>query len=517
MISRQTQTSFGECQGGHGYAQGKGWCVLVAFCALLLTSSCSLVKVPPTPEQPIEAPKAFSQEGQAVVAERWWESLGDAELNGLVEEALGGNFDLQIAWDRLAQAAALARKAGAAAWPALTAEAAGARFHSEGGTARGSRDGTSPSITSVGLGDTADDSTTGNTFSLGLAASYEVDLWGRVRSTRRAAGFNLAASGEDLAAAAMTLSAEVASTWYRLVEQRAILRILAEQIRTNEDLLGTVEFRFGHSKGSVVDVFQQQRQLESTKGGVPVAAMRMQVLEHQLAVLLGKVPQEKASGQSLGLLETLPPLPATGLPAELVRRRPDLLAAYARLASANQSVAAAVADRFPALRLSGRAETDAEEVGDLFDNWLASVAGNLVGPILDGGSRAAEVDRARAVASERLHDYSRLVLRAFLEVEDALVSEQRQREYLDSLEKQIELSRKLLTGARLRYVNGDTDYLPVLEAISTLQRLERSRIEAHRALIEYRIALCRSLGGGWDLTRAPQDEATNEPDLGGAD
>ena len=204
MIPRRTQTSFGECEGGLGCSPGKGWRVLLAFYVLLFTSSCSLVKVPPTPEQPIEAPEAFSQEGQAVVPERWWESLEDAELNGLVEEALGGNFDLQIAWDRLDQAAALARKAGAAAWPALTGEAAGARFRSEGGTIGGARGGTSPSTTSVGAGN-GGDSITGNTFSLGLAASYEVDLWGRVRSTRRAAGFNLAASREDLAGAAMTL------------------------------------------------------------------------------------------------------------------------------------------------------------------------------------------------------------------------------------------------------------------------------------------------------------------------
>jgi outer membrane protein TolC len=194
-------------------------------------------------------------------------------------------------------------------------------------------------------------------------------------------------------------------------------------------------------------------------------------------------------------------MPATGVPAELVTRRPDLRAAYARLAAADEGVAAAIADRFPSIGLSARVEGNAEEVGDVFDNWLASVAGNLVGPILDGGRRAAEVERVRAVSSERFHGYGAAVLGALGEVEDALVREEMQREYEDSLGKQIELSRKVVEQSRLRYLQGATDYLPVLESLATLQRLERTGIEARGTLVEYRIGLYRALGGGWALER----------------
>jgi len=500
LMSKQIQASYEKCDIDFARSVGRCWQLFVALLVIFLTTSCSIVKVPSTPEQPVEPPEAFSQEGEAPIRERWWESLGDPELNDLVEKALAGNFDLQIAWDRLDQAAALARKAGAALWPSLDLQPSGSRTYSKG-TTRSSFQLGGFDLESLAGTDDSGGTTTRDRFSLALPASYEVDLWGRVRSTRRAAQLDLLASREDLSAAAMTLSAEVATTWYRFVQQRAILKILAEQTRTNEQFLQLVEFRFGHNRASAVDVFQQRRQLESTKGEIPVATMQMRTLEHQLAILLGRVPQEKVSGQSDTLPEELPSLPRTGLPASLVRRRPDLLAAHARLASANQRVAAAVADRFPAVRLSGRAETDAEKVSDLFDDWLASLAANLIGPILDGGSRSAETARTRALASERLHEYGRLVLRAFREVEDALVREQRQREYLESLEKQIELSRRVVNESRIRYVNGDTDYLPVLEAVGTLQRLERLRLEASRALIEYRIALYRSLGGGWEMKR----------------
>jgi len=488
---------FIQRQGFRRYRQGPSWVRLrwaTATLALALIAaggpSCAIFRAPSTPEQPVEAPARVSQDGEAALAQRWWESLDDPELNRLIEQALSGNFDLQTAWDRLDQSAALARKAGAALRPQLNGEVAVSRTRSE-------RDASSGTAATTGEASTA---TTTDSISLALSASYEVDLWGRVRSVRRAAELNLLASGENLSAAAITVSAEVANKWYGIVQQRAVLKLLAEQVKTNSEFLELVELRFKHGKASAVDVLQQRRQLESTKGQMPIARMQLALFEHQLAVLLGKGPQYKTAG-ALDALPGLPPLPRTGLPAELVRRRPDLRAAHARLAGANENIAAAAADRFPALRLTARGQTDADDLGGLFDNWLTNLAANLAGPILDGGSRSAEVARTRAVASERLHEYAGLILNALKEVEDALVREQQQRDYLVSLDTQLELARQVVAESRLRYVNGATDYLPVLESLSTLQQLERSGYEARRLLIEYRIGLYRALGGGWDMQR----------------
>jgi len=200
-------------------------------------------------------------------------------------------------------------------------------------------------------------------------------------------------------------------------------------------------------------------------------------------------------------LPDLPPQPATGVPAELIRRRPDLRAAELRLASASQEVAAAVADRFPALSLTARSEAWGDRVRSLFDNWLASIAANLTAPILDGGRRAAEVDRTRAAAAQALHAYGQAALEAFQEVEDALAKEHQQQAYLASVERQLDLAAKAAQETQNRYVKGADDYLRVLTAVQSLQRLQRTQLTAKCRLLGYRIDLYRALGGGWELAR----------------
>jgi outer membrane protein TolC len=160
-----------------------------------------------------------------------------------------------------------------------------------------------------------------------------------------------------------------------------------------------------------------------------------------------------------------------------------------------------VADQFPRLSLTARAEAWGDRVRGLFDNWLASIAANLTAPLLDGGRRGAEVDRTRAVAAERLHPYGQAVLDALREVEDALVQERQQQELLASLERQLDLATKADGQARENYAKGAEDYLRVLTALQALHRLQRDRLTAKRQLIEYRIDLYRALGGGWGLTR----------------
>jgi len=445
--------------------------------ALAATPSC---RVPaPTATTPVGVPKAFSATGKVAPPAQWWTVFGDKHLDALMARAVAGNLDLLTAWDRLAQAEATARRAGAEMVPSLT------------GTASASRTRTK---TRPGGGASA------NNFALGLASSYELDLWGRVRSTRDAAALAARASREDVTTTAMALAGQVAATWYRLVDQRGQLALLDQQVRTNTEYLELVTLRFRRGQVSAVDVLQQRQLLESTQAEKVQAESARQVLEHQLAILLGQPPTAKAAPAD-GALPALPALPATGLPADLVQKRPDVRAAFLRLGAANQDVAAAVADRFPAVSLSANAQTTDDKVHDLFDNWLASLAANLTAPILDGGRRVAEVARTRAVAAERLHAYAQAILTSLQEVEDALVQEQRQRELLASLERQLDLASRSTTQTRDRYTKGAEDYLRVLTVLQSYQRLERNVLAARRALIEFRIDLYRALGGGWGLTR----------------
>jgi NodT family efflux transporter outer membrane factor (OMF) lipoprotein len=428
---------------------------------------------------PVSLPESFSQTGASELPEKWWQALSDPVLDALIEKALAGNFSLRTAWDRLSQAEWVARKSGAPLWPELD------------GTAGASR-----TITRNGA------RTEQSQFSVGLLAGYEVDLWGRIRSSRDAAILDATATREQVQAGAITLSAAVASVWYAIVEQRGQVALLERQIKTNEDVLELITLRFRRGQVGAADVLQQRQLVEVRRGEMSTAQMRVTLLENQLAILTGTKPGTLVLEQAAELIE-LPALPATGVPAEVLARRPDVRFAAARVLAADRRVAAAFADRLPRLSLVGQWETVAPEWRDLFDNWMATLAGNLVAPLFDAGARGAESGRTRAVLSERLNEYGQTVLEALTEVENALVQERQQRELIESLEKQLVISGQVIERTRDSYVNGAVDYLRVLTVLLTHQSLQRNIWTARRQLVEYRIGLYRALAGGWEM-KAPK-------------
>jgi NodT family efflux transporter outer membrane factor (OMF) lipoprotein len=451
--------------------------ILLLAAASVLMGACA----PSLPERPapVELSLPFSASGTAPLPERWWRAFADETLDGLIDRALAGNLSLQSAWDRLEQARAAARRAGAELYPSLDGQGRAAESRGRENGVTGTRE----------------------SYSLGFAAGYEVDLWGRIRSSRDAAALGAHAGAEDLKTAALTLSSRVAATWYQLVEQYGQVLLLNEQLETNSKVLELITLRFRTGRVGIADVLQQRQLVESNRGEIAQVEARAEVLEHQLAILLGEPPMRKVSPTEAEF-GNFPPLPETGLPAELVRSRPDVRSAWYSLRAADYRTAAAVADRFPRLSLSAGLDTSGGEVRNLFDNWLASLAANLVGPVFDGGLRRAEVERTRAVAAEALHSYGQTVLESLGEVEDALAREQWQKVYIASLDRQLELAERSIERVRDRYVNGAVDYQRVLDALLSYQRLQRTRLTALRQLFEFRIDLYRALGGGWEMERA---------------
>lgn len=474
------------CKGSQRPAESLMAQVLLLTILAVLFAGC----IPAVHElkEPVAAPSQFSEPGSSPLPDKWWLSFEDTVLNSLIEQALSNNFSLKAAWDRLSQAEATARKAGAGLYPTLDAEAGVSQTHNH-----------------------ADGQTTqSDTYTLGLAASYELDLWGRIRSSRDAATFDMQASAEDLQTAALTLSAQVAGTWYQLVEQYGQLEVLNAQISTNEKALELVTLQFRTGKVGIADVLQQRQLIEATRGEKTQVEADVKVLEHQLSILLGYPPQQTAAPRVSTLLD-LAPMPQTGLPAELIQQRPDIRAAYFRVQAADSDLAAAVANRFPRLSITASAETTVGNTEDLFNNWLTTLAANLVAPVIDGGQRKAEVDRTRAAASEALNTYGQTILVALGEVEDALAKEQRQREFIDSLEKQLTLAGQVVERVHERYLQGTLDYQRALDALLSQQVLQRSLLTAKRNLVQDRIDLCRALGTGWDLERPGQDPSDTSP------
>ncbi len=447
---------------------------------------------------PEAAPGATPEETPEATPDRWWEAFGDSTISALVERALSGNFGIRRAFARIAQAAALEAQAAAGHWP-----------HVSGGF------DVSRSRSRMFIGGPLGrvDRTT-NQFNLGLQASYELDLWGRVGSLRDAAELEVRAGRLDLEAAAMTLTAEVVETYLRLVEQRAQERLLLQQVEVGERFLELTEIRFGQGLAAAVDVYQQRRLIAANLAEEPLVRSRAEVLENQLAALLGTAPgQEDFLTESN--LPPLPPLPPLGVPADLLHQRPDLSAIVLRIQAADHRVAAAVASRFPTVRLTASTGFLARDIVKLFEGFIYSLAGGITGILIDGGQMKAEVERTKAVVDELLALYGETLIMALGEVEDALVQERRQTEHLAAAKRQLAISRATLRESRLRYSDGLTDFLPVLTALQTVQQLERNVLTARRQALSHRVQLSRALGGSWtrDLTR-PATPDKDEDDMG---
>ncbi|GAB6096842.1 efflux transporter outer membrane subunit [Desulfatiferula olefinivorans] len=471
---------------------------IAALTAVVLLSGCGAMFTPKArPPVADTLPGAYSlyTDGDPGPGP-FWTAFGSEELNRLIDEALSSSFDIRTARTRLNQADAALRKVGADLIPSVMAEAGAARRRT-----RTETDGT-PART-----------VDSRSFSAGLTAAYELDVWGRLSALRKAEFANYEAAREDLDTAALTVASAVVTTWIDILSARRQIALLAEQITINRQLTDLQVFRFSQGKASALEVAQQRQVLAAAKARMP----RLQLVETQslqaLAFLLGRSDPRSLS-LSPGDLPALIPLPPTGLPADLLSTRPDVRAAGLKLQGADFRIAAARANRLPSLTLSAGITFAADSTDLVFQNWIAGLAAGLTGPLFDGGARKAEVDRQRALADETLTAYAKTVARAIREVEAGLSAEQRQKEYLTLLAAQLDAARLTMAGARSRYLNGQNTYPDYLTAWSGVQDLEMRLIDENASLIRNRVALYKALGGDWARTLVRHPDK-NPADTGG--
>ena len=457
------------------------WFLLIIFLPPVLFSCTPFAPAARLGQEETAVPDSFSiKDSIQDPKQRWWETVGDEQLNSFVDEALTDNQTLLSYWARLEKAQAQARKEGADLKPSL-AGAAGASY------------------TRI---ETDSSSVENENYSIGLVAGYEVDLWGRIRATNESALLSAEASREDLNTVAMTLAAEVTERWVAILSQRLQRQLLEQQLSNNETYLELVELRFRKSLASALDVFQQRQLVERSKAQLPLIEMQERMLQNQLAVLLGRMPNQSPviTRQELPVLDAVPD---AGLPVQLLQNRPDIVAAFKRLEAVDQDLAAARADRLPALRLTGSVAYDSDQLEKVFDNWIANLAASVTAPVFDGGRRKAEVEINEAAVQQQLAEYRQLVLSAVREVEDALISETKIREHVAALENQLQAGKNALKEAGTRYLNGLNDYLPVLTQLLSVQSLENDLIRRHEDLLVARISLYRAIGGSWTDELSP--------------
>lgn len=468
----------------------------------LLTAGCGgvLHRVDKEPPAAVETPESFvnrpgDPSTEAPFDGRWWLRFQAEDLNRVVEAALDDNLDLAQVYARLEQAEYLRKGAFAGFFPSVgyTAQYSGTR--SLFGFAQGG---------AFEFG----------TFDAGGTLSYEVDLWGRVAHGHAAAAAEMRAATADAETAVLSVAANVAEVYFRVVEARAALELLQRQLEASETFLELTELRFDKALASGLDVFQQREQVASTRSLFPPVRATLAVSEHQLAVLLGQPPGSVRVNRDA--LPDLPPFPELGLPSTVLLQRPDVRAARERVVAQDHRIGTAIAQFYPRFALNASVGVRSfNGFEDLFDDFVWNIVGSLTGPIFQGGRLRAEVNRNRAALKERVAGFTQVVLVALREVEDALAQEREQKALIEDLDRQEEAARNTLKEAQLRYSNGLSDYLPVLTALTSLQNTQRQALLAQRELLSRRIQLHRALGGTWAEAELPgSEEAEGETPAG---
>jgi len=469
---------------------------IFSLTAIHFMAGCALHTVDTSPAPPVEVPAQFAQSDTPEQnLEPWWKAFNDETLNTLIGKTLDGNRTLHAGWARLKQMSTIRQQARSGLFPSIDAEA----------SYSGNR-------TNMKFGSFSNSSHQ-DRYSLSLSAGYEIDLWNRVASGIEASETEWRASREDLEAQAMTLAAQTAEIWFNIRATRAQLDWIKNQTDLAENHLQALQFRFAQGFGAIIEIFQQEERIASITSQEGPLKAQAQTLLHQLAVLHGSHPRTPMEHTDARDLPALPPLPALGVPSNLLKNRPDIKAAQLAVIAADHRLAVAIAEQFPSLRLGGSLGiTSIDSLSTFLEDWVYGLLASFSGSIWDGGRKAAEVERNRAVIEERIHLYGQIILNAMREVEDAIVLETKQLEYVDALENQLVLARKTETELTTRFLGGVGEFIPVLATRERIAQLEISLLLAKRQQLSYRVQLCRALGGSWTDELNPPSLANNHAD-----
>jgi NodT family efflux transporter outer membrane factor (OMF) lipoprotein len=438
---------------------------------------------------------------------RWWHALGDARLDALVDRGLHANLDLDIALTRLQQARTLEVALTGLALPRLEADSGGARGTGSDLT-RGRVPGTLQSA----------DHTIANAPHIdqinGGAAYWDIDLFGRLRRQVEAARYDAQAAAAARDAVQVEVIAEVARAYLELRGLQTQLAVLRQNLQAARSLMDFVQARYEHGITNELDVTLAQRQLAAVQAQAAPLAAQVQDRQDQLAVLLGRFPEELAA--ELAQAAPMPALPARiapGQPLDLIRRRPDIRTAEWALAGATARAGVAAANLFPQLSLGAGAGLQGEGNGFIPGSrqsvWSLGYAATL--PLLDFGVLDAFARVADLEAHAQLLQYRQTVLRAVQDVDSALAAFDAQQDRLARLGDAVAAGERATVLATERYERGLTDFLNVADAQRQEYDLEGQYAAAQTALADAFVGAYRALGGGWESFGEPPPLPASQP------
>jgi NodT family efflux transporter outer membrane factor (OMF) lipoprotein len=471
----------------------------VLFTLIVFFSGCKVgpkyrVPAAPIPTAFKEAPPAGWKEAQPQDGElrgNWWELFGDAALNVLEEQVNISNQNVVAAEAQFQAARAAVRAQRAGLFPTVTigANATQSRIAARSGNVGGITTGP------------------GSFFTIPIDFTYEVDAWGRVRRSVESAIATAQASAAEIETVRLSAHAELALDYFALRGLDEEKRLLDENVAAFERALELTTNRYNQGIASGLDVSQARTQLENTRAELIDLGSQRAAFEHGIAILIGRPPADLTIAYAPGIGE--PPVIPTGLPSELLERRPDIATAERTVASANAQIGVAKAALYPSLTLNAAAGVESSAIGSLLSlsNRFWTIGPSLLQTVFDAGRRSALIAQAEAQYDVTAAQYRETILTAFRDVEDNLAAlrilAEEARQYdvaIESAQRSVELSTN-------RYRGGVASYLEVIVAQAALLTNQRTAVNVQTRRISAAVLLVKALGGGWNASQLPSGDS----------
>ena len=468
-----------------------------AFVLLVLPLAGCLVG-PDYRRPAVETPDTFNYaaaDARETANTAWWHQFEDPVLDDLIAEALANNKGVQIAAANVEQAAAVLTQTRAPLYPQVGAQATGAQQ-------RATESGATPVPASVPNPQTS--------YQLLAGASWEIDLWGRIRRLSEAARAGVLASDEARRGVILSLVASVANSYIQLRSLDEQLVIASRTLGTYGDSVKLFELQFEYGQTSQMTVEQARTQYETVAATIPQIEFQIAQTENVISILLGRDPGPIPRGKSIEEL-TLPTVPA-GIPSQVLEQRPDVRQAEQNLIAANALIGAARALYFPTISLTGVFGQASAELENLFKGaartW--SYSGSITGPIFTGGAISGQVRQAEAGRNAALLTYEAAIQSAFADTETALVAREKLTQQLEAQGRLVTASREYARLAQLQYDGGVTPYFTVLQAEQQLFPAELNHVLYRGSLFASVVNIYKAIGGGWVVEAETLTEPTAE-------
>ncbi len=459
----------------------------------------------------IDAPAAFlyaPKDAADTANTLWWKQFGDPVLDQLIAEALAHNLNIKVAAANVEQAAGVLTQTRSGLFPQLGYDGSAGRARTSEASSTPALSGLIPNPQSA--------------YQAMLQASWEIDLWGRIRRLSEGARANLLATDEARRGVILSLVASVAGNYLTLRGLDEQLVVAKRTLATYAESLRLFDLQFKYGQISQMNVAQVQSQYETAAAQIPVIENQIAQTENALSVLVGRNPGAIARGRNVYQL-ALPQVPA-GVPSELLERRPDLRQAEDTLIAANAQIGAAKALYFPTIALTAAGGTASASLDNLFTGparvW--SYAGTLTGPIFTFGAVSGQVAQAEGAQQAALYSYQYAIQNAFADVDNALVNAQKLAQQQAAQERLVVALKDYARLARMQYDGGYTSYTTVLQAEQTLFPAELQLAAIRASVFSASVNIYKTMGGGWvvaadrmtgDAAPAPSSRDTGMPPL----